>query len=548
MILVSDYQSSNTSAKMALPDFLKALSVAKSWCQQNKILTDPNLQLLLPYILGGLALIWVVLIFTKKSTKNQPSLPPGPRALPLVGNLLSLDPELHCYFSDLSKTYGPILTLWLGKKAGIVITSPAVAREVLKDQDTTFANRDVPEAGREATYGGTDIVWTPYGAEWRMLRKICVREMLSGSTLDSVYTLRRKELRQTIKFIHSQAGKPVNVGEQMFLTVLNVITEMMWGGTVEGAERASLGAEFRQVVNEMTSLLGAPNVSDFYPSLARFDLQGIRKNTRILANRFDAIFERMIQQRSKMEKKDEESDTKTKDFLQFLLKLKEDEDAKIPFTMTHLKALLMDMVVGGTDTTSNTVEFALAEMMNKPDVLKRVQQELETVVGKQTAVEESDIPKLPYLYAVMKEVLRLHPALPLLVPHSPSKTSIIAGYTIPKGARVFINVWAIHRDPLIWENPLEFKPERFLGSKSWDYNGNDFSYFPFGSGRRICAGTTMAERMFMFSLASLVHSFDWSLPEGEQMNLDEKFGIVLKKRNPLVAIPTPRFSDASLYE
>lgn len=205
------------------------------------------------------------------------------------------------------------------------------------------------------------------------------------------------------------------------------------------------------------------------------------------------------------------------------------------------------MVVGGSDTTSNTVEFALTEMMNKPEVLKKVQQELESVIGKDNIVEESDIGKLPYVYAVMKETLRLHPALPLLVPHCPSQTSIVAGYTVPEGSRVFVNVWAIHRDPSIWENPLEFCPERFLEGK-WDYSGNDLNYFPFGSGRRICAGIAMGERMFMYSLASLVHSFDWSVPAGENLDVSEKFGIVLKKRTPLLAIPTPRLSDPSLYE
>ena len=178
--------------------------------------------------------------------------------------------------------------------------------------------------------------------------------------------------------------------------------------------------------------------------------------------------------------------------------------------------------------------------------MRKAQQELEEVVGKDKIVEESHIHKLPYLYAVMKEVLRLHPALPLLVPHCPSETCTVGGYTIPKGSRVFVNVWAIHRDPSVWENPLEFNPDRFLNGK-WDYSGSDFSYFPFGSGRRICAGIAMAERMFMYSVATLLHSFDWKLPEGEKVDLTEKFGIVLKLKNPLVAIPTPRLSDPALY-
>ncbi|KAM7494131.1 hypothetical protein LguiB_028740 [Lonicera macranthoides] len=512
-----------------------------SWWWQSNNQNDEHARVFLTLSLAVITVSWFSWFLVIKSRTRLPPLPPGPRGLPLLGNLLSLDPELHTYFASLARTHGPILRLWLGKKVGIVVTSPGLAKEVLKDHDATFANRDVPEAGKEATYGGLDIVWTPNGPQWRMLRKVCVREMLSNTTLDSVYSLRRREIRGTIQYLHSRAGSPVNVGEQMFLTVMNVITSMMWGGTMEGEERANLGTEFRQVVNEMTGLLGMPNLSDFYPGLARFDLQGIKKKMKGLALRFDRIFEKMIDQRMKMD-----GPIESKDFLQVLLQLKDEGDSKTPFTITHLKALLMDMVVGGTDTTSNTVEFAMAELLNKPEAMKKAQEEIEEVVGKDNIVEESHTPKLPYLYAIMKEVLRLHPALPLLVPHCPSETSTIGGYTVPKGSRIFVNVWAIHRDPLIWENPLEFRPERFLDGK-WDYSGNDFNYFPFGSGRRICAGTAMAERMFLFSLASLLHSFDWKLPQGVKLETEQKFGIVLKKKVPLVAIPTPRLSNAELY-
>lgn len=107
------------------------------------------------------------------------------------------------------------------------------------------------------------------------------------------------------------------------------------------------------------------------------------------------------------------------------------------------------MVVGGTDSTSNTLKFAIADMMNKPEVMKKAQQELDVVVGKDSIVEESHIYKLPYLSAVMKEAMRLHPMLPLMVPHCPSETCVVGGYTIPKGVRIFVNVWAIHRDPSI---------------------------------------------------------------------------------------------------
>ncbi|KAF8032876.1 hypothetical protein BT93_D1685 [Corymbia citriodora subsp. variegata] len=455
--------------------------------------------------------------------KNWPSLPPGPAGLPLVGNLPFLDPELHTYFTALARMYGPVLKLQLGKKLGVVVTSPATAHEVLKDKDFTFACRK----GRD------------------------VRRPRHRAAATS-------EIRKTVWYLRIRAGSPVNVGEQIFLTVLNVITSTLWGGTVQGEERERLGADFRQVVSDMTDLLGKPNISDFYPYLAQFDLQGIERQMKGLVKRFDQIFEQMIEKRLKMEREDRngslDGGEKSKDFLQFLLELKDEEDAKTHLTMTGLKALLMasfssthDMVVGGTDTSSNTIEFAMAEVMNKPSVLSKIQRELEAVVGKDNIVEESHIRRLPYLHAVMKETLRLHPATLLLIPHCPSANCTVGGYMVPKGSRVFINVWAIHRDPSIWSNSLEFHPERFLHSKC-DYGGNDFNYMPFGAGRRICVGIAMAERMVLYSLATLFHSFDWKLPEGEKMDLTEQFGIVLKKKKLLVAIPLLRFSNPRLYE
>ncbi|XP_076941078.1 flavonoid 3'-monooxygenase-like [Bidens hawaiensis] len=454
-------------------------------------------------IISLLSIFWLVWILLTSKDSNPP-LPPGPCPLPLLGNLLSLDPELHSYFANVAKTYGPISRLWLGNKFGILITSPALAYEVLKLNDIVFANRDVPVAGKEATYGGNDIVWAPYGDTWRMLRKICVREMLSNQVLDSVYAIRRKEVRNTVKYLYNNVGLPVDIGELMFFTTLNVVTGMIWGGTVKSGDREILGAEFRKLVSELTGYLGMPNLSDFYPGLATFDPQGIKKNMKVLAKKFDGVFETMIEQRRKM------GGNENKDILHVLLKLIDGGDSNTPFTITHLKGVLMDVVVGGTDTTSNALEFALAEMMNQPEILKKAQQEVEAVVGKDNIVEESHINKLPYLYAIMKETLRLHPTVPLLVPHCPSESCVIGGYTVPKGSRVFVNVWAIHRDPSVWDNPLEFRPERFLDGK-FDNTGKDFSYIPFGSGRRICAGIATAERMFMFLLGSIIHSFDWEL-------------------------------------
>lgn len=490
-----------------------------------------------------LTILWFALFLVGLSKKQ---LPPGPRGHPLVGSLPFLDPELHSHFAILAKRYGPIFSLRLGGKIAIVISSPSLAREVLKENDVIFANRPIPSVVMAMDYGGRDIVFTPHGPEWRMLRKVSTRDMLGHAALGMFCTFRRQEIRETVRYLYGLRGAPVNVGEQMFLSVLNVITSMLWGGTIRGDERASIAAEFRQVVGEMTELLGKPNVSDFFPALAWMDLQGMKKQMKRVVMKLEKIFDEIIGQKLRTIK--DSSEGSSKDFLQVLLQLKSSgHTSKTPLTMDHIKALLVDMVVGGTDTTSSTVEFAISEMMNSPRIMIKAQQELDMVVGTSGPVEESHLDQLPYLKAITKEVLRLHPVLPLMVPHCPSEPCSIAGYIVPAGAHVFVNVWAIHRDPNVWDRPIEFVPERFMSDK-WDYSGKDFRYLPFGAGRRSCAGVAMGERIVMLAFASLVHSFNWALPDGERLDMSEKYGIVLRKRKPLVAIAIPRLSEVNVYK
>lgn len=178
--------------------------------------------------------------------------------------------------------------------------------------------------------------------------------------------------------------------------------------------------------------------------------------------------------------------------------------------------------------------------------MKKVQEELVKIVGLNNMVEESHLPKLQNLYATIKETLRMYPIAPFLIPRSPSNACIVGGYTIPKGCTIFLNVWSIQRDSRYWDDPLEFNPERFLANK-WDYKGNKLMFFPFGSGRRLCPGIPLAEKMLMFILASLMHSFDWSLPKDENHDQAEIFSAALKKRKPLIAIPSQRLPNLSRY-
>ncbi|CAI0409464.1 unnamed protein product [Linum tenue] len=201
-----------------------------------------------------------------------------------------------------------------------------------------------------------------------------------------------------------------------------------------------------------------------------------------------------------------------------------------------------EAIDAGTDTTSTTLEWAMAELLRNPNALAKAREELDATIGKGNNFQESDVSRLPYLQAILKETFRLHPAAPLLLPRKGGEDVEICGFIMPKGVQILVNVWAIGRDPMIWDDPNAFVPERFLGSEV-SAKGNNFELLPFGAGRRICPGLPLALRILHMMLGSLIHWFDWKLPDGvepEKLDMDEKFGMALQKAKPLLAIPTPR--------
>ncbi|TXG46388.1 hypothetical protein EZV62_028116 [Acer yangbiense] len=228
----------------------------------------------------------------------------------------------------------------------------------------------------------------------------------------------------------------------------------------------------------------------------------------------------------------------SKDLLDSLLNLADQENSS-QLSLTSIKHLLLDLFLAGIDTASSTIEWAMAELLHNPEKLTKAQTELRQLLGKGRLVQESDINKLPYLQAVMKETLRLHPPTPFLLPHKAETEVEISSYVVPKAAQILVNVWAMGRDSSVWQNPTSFMPERFLESEI-DVKGRDFELIPFGAGRRICPGLPLAQRMVHLKLASLLCTFDWKLANDmkpEDMDMTEKFGLTLHKSEPLLAIP-----------
>ncbi|CAH9117418.1 unnamed protein product [Cuscuta europaea] len=496
-------------------------------------------------------------LFNGNPFKSINRLPPGPFGFPVVGYLPFLRSDLHHQFTDLARKYGPVFKLQVGSQLCMVVSSPSVVKEILRDQDAIFANRHPTAAALIATYGGRDISFAPLGNHWREARKIFVREMLSSKNIRACHGHRREEVRKAIRTLKSKSGQAVNIGELVSLTEIKLVTRMIMGSTLgcDEEKHEKVVEVFREVMGRFVAALGEPNISDFLPWLERFDLQRIQAKMGGLVKAIRDILEpiieegeRIVSEKSRIGSRKDEDDDDEKDFLQILLELKAGEAGK-SLDLGAIKALLQDIVIGGTDTTATTVEWVMAVLLENPEVMKQVQNEVDHIVGLNSTVEEVHLLKLTYLDAVVKETLRLYPPLPLLVPRCSTATSQVGGYTIPKGTKVFLNTYALHRDPQLWDNPLQFKPERFLGPGSGllDYTGNDYRFLPFGSGRRICAGIPLAEKMLLYILASLLHSFNWRLPEGEKLDFSDEFGIVTKKKTPLIVVPTPRLSNSQLY-
>ncbi|GLJ19392.1 hypothetical protein SUGI_0349400 [Cryptomeria japonica] len=387
------------------------------------------------YSVAAGILLLIIIIFLKQKSKRSLSLPlpPGPPGWPFIGNLLQLGDKPHQSLHLLAKKYGPLMTIRLGRQTTLVVSSSSMAREVLKNNDQSFSSRTTNTAVRVFAYQGTSLVWSPYGPRWRLLRKICNTEIFSTKRLDTLQHLRREEVFTAIDYIlkDSKKGNIVNIGERAFMISLGLVGKMVYSKKVFETGSAQ-AAEFKDMVWEVLKLSGVPNISDFVPFLGRFDLQGLNSKTKILAQRFDGMFNRIIEERLAQRSHTQCNINGVKDFLDVMLDLRDDGTQ---LTLENIKGMLMDMFVAGTDTTSATIEWTMTELLRNPTVMRKVQAELDDVVGVERRMEEADIANLPYLRAVVKEVFRLHPAAPLNIPRRADKSCEISGYLVPENTQ-----------------------------------------------------------------------------------------------------------------
>ncbi|CAL5065466.1 unnamed protein product [Urochloa decumbens] len=484
-------------------------------------------------------------------------LPPGPTPLPLIGNLLDVaSGELpHRCLARLAGRHGPLMTVRLGALVAVVASSPPAARAVLQTHNGRLTGRTPPDAWLALGHAANSVFVLPPGRRWGALRRLGTEHLLSARRLDGdrLRPLLRGAVadlaRRVSKEMMAAAGT-VEVGRAAFAAVMELQWRAMFSA---GLDDDAAARELHDAAREAVALSLERNVSDFIPALAAADLQGIRRGfgrrVAMVYQRIDEQVEQLMRGRREAAGGGGGGGSGEKDLLDVMLDMTSEQgkdDGDVTVDRDVIRTFLTDIFLATVDTIASTIEWAMAELLQHPDAMSKLQEELRSVLGSkaQQLVEYSDVDRLPYLRSVIRETLRLHPVVPL-VPNVAEATVEIHGHAVPKGCTVLVNLWAVHRDAAAWgPEPDRFVPERFLLRPPEEEAGflgtTGFEFIPFSAGRRVCLGLQLATRMVHAMLGSLLLRFDWTLPrevkENGGVDMSESLGLTMVMATPLRAI------------
>ncbi|KAF8658088.1 hypothetical protein HU200_059554 [Digitaria exilis] len=509
-------------------------------------------------------LMLVVIIFvvcrlklSSIATKPKLNLPPGPWTLPLIGSLHHVvfgngTPLLFRVLRRLAQKHGALMTIRLGEVLAVVASSTEAAQAILKTHDAAFADRFTPTTFAAAEYdGAADIILSPYGERWRRLRKVVVQEMLTAARVRSFTRVREEEVARFVKevAVSAAAGDEVDFSMGVSKLVNDAFVRECVGSRCEYQD------EYLDAIHTAIRLSSGVTLADLFPSWRIVQMLATAPR-KVLAcrRRIDRILEKIIHEAK--EAMDDMKDAAHDSFVAVLLRLQKEGTMPVELTNDTIMALmfvsrspsLIKLITiyhelleeADIDTSSTTLNWAMTELIRSPAAMAKAQAEVREALKGKTSVTEEDIAGLSYLKLVFKETLRLHPTSPLLIPRRCRETCQVMGYDIPKGTAVFVNVWAIGRDPMYWDDDAEeFRPERFE-TNGIDFRGTNFEFLPFGAGRRMCPGINLGLANIELALASLLYHFDWKLPKGmepEDVDVWEAVGVVASKKTSLVDFP-----------
>ncbi|KAG8654707.1 cytochrome P450 CYP82D47 [Manihot esculenta] len=481
-------------------------------------------------------------------------------AWPLIGHLHHLGgPQPpHIVLGNMADKYGPIFTIKMGMYRSLVVSNWEIAKECLTINDKAFANRPKILAMDLLGYDRAMFGFGSYGTYWRQTRKIATLELLSNHRLEKLKHVRESEVRMALKELFKLWEKKKNNSNVVLVEMKrwfaditsNVILRIVFGKSVgyETTNEREENEKLKEALRDFFDLSGRFVAADAIPFLRWLDIGGYERAMKKTAKHLDLVVEGWLKEHK--EKKASGFKKEEEDFMDLMLGILDDDAAAAlgRDSDTLNKAMTLGLTLAASDTTSVTLTWVLSLLINNPCVLKKAQHELDRNVGKERLVHESDMSNLVYLQAIIKETLRLYPAGPLSLPHESMEDCTVAGYHIPAGTRLLVNLYKIQHDPRIWSNPSEFEPERFLTThKDYDVRGQHFEFMPFGSGRRMCPGVSFALQVLQLTLATLLQGFDFANPSTEPLDMSESIGLTNLKSTPLECLIHPRL-QSHLYQ
>ncbi|XP_037446787.1 premnaspirodiene oxygenase-like [Triticum dicoccoides] len=471
-------------------------------------------------------------------------LPPGPWALPVIGHLHHLAGALpHRALRDLGRRHGPLMMLRLGELDAVVASSPDAAREIMKTHDASFASRPLTSMQQMAYGDAEGLIFAPYGDAWRQLRKICTVEILSSRRVQSFRPAREEELGRLLRSVAaaSASSSPVNLSERISAYVADSTVRAIVGGRFKQRDT------YLKMLQEGLKIVPGMTLPDIFPSsrLVRL-LSSVPGRIQRHSQGMKLFMDTIIQEHQENRGPGGDGD-KEEDLLDVLLRLQKEADSQYPLTTDNIKTVMLDMFGAGSETSATTLQWAMAELIRNPRVMRKAQDEVRQQLAGHGKVKEADLTDLRYLGFVIKETLRMHPPAPLLLPRRCGSPCQVLGLDVPEGVMVIVNAWAIGMDPVHWDAPEKFAPERFE-QNGRDFKGADFEFVPFGGGRRICPGMAFGLAHVELALAALLFHFDWELPGGvaaEDLDMTEEFGVTARLRSDLVVVAVPRVAVAT---
>ncbi|KAF8022910.1 hypothetical protein BT93_F0427 [Corymbia citriodora subsp. variegata] len=526
----------------------------------ESLLQDLNFTHLFGVILA--ILILSIHVWFKSSSSCKLKIPPEVAgAWPIIGHLLILAKSHlpHKTLASMADKYGPIFTVRLGLFPAVVVSSSDIAKECYTKHDLALASRPKLLATEVLGYNYALFVLAPYGPYWREVKKIATLELLSNRRIDSLLKpvvasatdIAIKDLHKLWTEKKNESGHILVDLKQWFARLtMNILLKVVAGkGYYSGIATVDEEEERRchHALREFFQFLGTFTVADALPFLRWLDLGRHEKAMKSTAKQLDTIVSGWLEEH-KTNSKSSSDNRGDRDFMDVMLSTLNGMENGGFDADTIVKATCLAILSGGTDSTTITLTWAVSLLLNNRHVLKKTQEELDARIDKQRHVKESDIANLTYLYGIVKETLRLHPPVPLAVPHASTDDCIIDGYHVPKGTRLIFNLWKIQTDPRAWPEPMKFRPERFLSNhKEIDVKDPNFEYLPFGGGRRICPGMSFGLQSVHSILARFLHAFEVLTPNNLPVDMSESFGITVGKETPLEVMLAPRLAK-EVYE